>query len=381
MSFRFFPIFAKNLKLHKYYSTVCSEFNVSKLTNKAFLRLSGVDAFSFVQTFVTNDIRRLQNDGCIYGFVLNINSRILADLFIYRLNDRLQLSERELVLNETSKDRFVQSKGDSYDQLLIECDSNLCKSIAKTFFAHKLRKDVKIEFANEYSVWAVFPNNILKNQHLPSFQLTSNDFIFVRDPRLTSFGYRFVAKLNSNHLNTSSIVKNMVHSQIRESNLRDYRRYRFKLGIAEGFDDFGHARMFILESNAHLLNATNDRKGLFIGEKMTSRILKSEKIRRRIMPIKFERVNSDVFSGSLITSFDERPVGSVVSVDDKYGLALLSSSHAEKECELLHPHSKQLLSTHIPFWWSLENNSSSQGFLSEQRHEIEKVNNFRIKPE
>jgi folate-binding protein YgfZ len=50
----------------------------------AWLRVSGADAFTFLQGQFTNDLRSLGVDGAVYGLWLNHKGRVLADSFVLR---------------------------------------------------------------------------------------------------------------------------------------------------------------------------------------------------------------------------------------------------------------------------------------------------------
>ena len=50
----------------------------------AWLRVSGEDAFTFLQGQFTNDLRLLERSGAVYGLWLNHKGRVLADSFILR---------------------------------------------------------------------------------------------------------------------------------------------------------------------------------------------------------------------------------------------------------------------------------------------------------
>lgn len=50
----------------------------------AWLRVSGPDAFSFLQGQFTNDLARLKTDGAVCGLWLNQKGRVLADSFVLR---------------------------------------------------------------------------------------------------------------------------------------------------------------------------------------------------------------------------------------------------------------------------------------------------------
>lgn len=50
----------------------------------AWLRVSGPDAFSFLQGQFTNDLARLKTDAVVYGLWLNQKGRVLADSFVLR---------------------------------------------------------------------------------------------------------------------------------------------------------------------------------------------------------------------------------------------------------------------------------------------------------
>lgn len=50
----------------------------------AWLRVSGADAFTFLQGQFTNDLRRLERDPAVYGLWLTVKGKVLGDSFVLR---------------------------------------------------------------------------------------------------------------------------------------------------------------------------------------------------------------------------------------------------------------------------------------------------------
>ncbi|RWS30971.1 hypothetical protein B4U80_07874 [Leptotrombidium deliense] len=327
-------------------------FKATRLTDRSLLRISGSDSLSFLQTLLTNDIRCLEHVNCMFSYLLNVNSRILADLIVYRTNDFISPDKRLLVLNPVTK-KYFGVGGQHDDKVLIECDSKLATALSKTLFAIKIRKDVKIEFATEYDIWAIYPND--ENADLSRIsEIASEDLIFVVDPRTHLLGYRCLTRLGTSNLQQlKNITQNLIDYSLTQSSITAYREFRYKLGVCEGIRDFGHARYSFYDCNGHLLNAGSNKKGLFVGEKMIS---KNHNLVQCMRPVMFENVDVNrIYPGSSLVSLnDERVLGYVQSVQGKSGIALLKiSDQFDKEYKMFHPESETTVTTNKPLWWAL----------------------------
>lgn len=74
-----------------------SSYYAIKLANKSLLRVTGDGSFIYLQSLLTNDMRRLlpkiehdetshENLPSIYSYILSSANRVLCDLFVYRSN-------------------------------------------------------------------------------------------------------------------------------------------------------------------------------------------------------------------------------------------------------------------------------------------------------
>ena len=52
-----------------------------------WLRISGPDAFDFLQGQLTNDLRELERQPAVYGLWLNLKGKVLADSFVLRATE------------------------------------------------------------------------------------------------------------------------------------------------------------------------------------------------------------------------------------------------------------------------------------------------------
>lgn len=207
---------------------------------------------------MTNDLRHLESStetsvdlDCIHSFLLNVSGRVITDLFIYK------------IINSEDK------------QLYIEMDSNLLDSIAKFLKAYRVRRKVKIDIEESVEVWALFPSELDGSQELVEEKANNKkicetfrneELLVVKDPRLRDLGFRLlVKKCNNNEKETTDPIKSYLYSknvEFSETEVDNYHKYRYQLGVGEGVKDFPVESCFPLECNADYLHGLSFHKGL-----------------------------------------------------------------------------------------------------------------------
>lgn len=285
---------------------------VQQLKTRSIIQVSGPDASQFLQGLMTNDIRHLEEDSekSMYCMFLNTQGRVLYDTIIYNSHE----------------------KG-SY---LIECDTKCSSALVKHLSMYRVRRKVSVALNESLKSWVFF------NQPQESF---CNGAIVTKDPRTCELKWRVIAS----------------PGQIEESNLRfvaedEYTKLRYQLGIGEGVTDLPPGKSFPLECNCDYLHGVSFHKGCYIGQELTARTHHTGVIRKRLMPIHFEKpVTIDTAaSESIVRNENGRNVGKLrgIAPASTFGLALLriqeslSSSRLEID--------SNVVSTHRPRWWPIE---------------------------
>ncbi|KAI7697865.1 hypothetical protein SSS_08194, partial [Sarcoptes scabiei] len=263
----------------RYFSTSsfsCTKFEKSKnvplfaaieLKNKALVRVSGPGSFIYLQSLLTNDLRKLLNpiespenvqNECqysIYSYLLSAVGRVLCDMFIYR-------------------GRFLVD-GD----YIIEVDKYLANSLKRLLLGYNLKRDISVDFADEFKLWSVIPYSMIENsgqiqevndndsiEQLQTFD--SDDIKLVADPRVGSkfFGYRLLTRLGGLRIqDIGSIIKCQSKNKkikLMELSVGDYNRLKYQLGLAEGHNDILSGFYYPFELNGDYINAISLNKGL-----------------------------------------------------------------------------------------------------------------------
>jgi len=184
--------------------------------------------------------------------MLNLLGRVITDLFIY-------------------KSIYSQDK-----ELLLESDGHLLQPITKFLNSYRVRRKVKIDIENSRQVWVLFPSKLQKFEELveekenviKTLETLKNEEIFVvKDPRLKEIGFRLLFKPldNNNDKEISDRIKSILnskHIELSETEVNDYHKYRYNLGVGEGLKDFPVESCFPLECNADYLHGVSFHKGL-----------------------------------------------------------------------------------------------------------------------
>lgn len=347
----------------RFTSSLSNCYKAVKLSNRGLLQLSGKDCFSYLQTLVTNDLR--SNSSAIYTSFLNIIGKVLMDFIVYKQSGDPR--GRQLTLTAVNQQRFGID-GNEDDSLLLECDLNLLTPAYKTLFAHKIRKEVVIDIASDYQAWAIYPSlddhRSMDLNQLPNVNsIVSKDILFVNDPRSKLIGYRFVTRLGGNSFNdVSSQLQDIMGYSLIEADLKDYRLYRYKLGIAEGLDDFRPCFYNACDANIDIMNGFSLIKGHFVGRPTFLKAKILERNVSRIMPIEFNLpegesnsyLNKLNLSWSTVLTDPSKSVqiGTMINRKGKFGIALINYSKAAKyDLKLFHLQSQLTAQTWVPFWW------------------------------
>lgn len=281
------------------------------LLKRSLIRCNGInnEASDFLQGLITNDMRLFNEQNCIYTLFLNKLGRILNDSIIYKLP-----------VQQNDQQKF-----------LIECDSGIANNLMRHLKLYRVRRKVDISLSDEHNLWCLTKSNV---------NLTSNVLTY-DDPRVKNFGLRIIS--SKDHKLKSEIDEDVV-----ELNDDDYRTYRYKLGIPEGIVDILPEKSFPHESNCDFMNGVSFHKGCYIGQELTARTHHTGVVRKRLMPIIFEK-NVVMTENVDIKNEEKQSVGKLRNVSENYGLGLMrieptvaakSLNYNENPCR-----------TEKPFWW------------------------------
>lgn len=291
--------------------------------SRSLIRCVGAttETSQFLQGMITNDVNHLARESsCIYALFLNKAGRILYDSIIYKI---------------ASPDKDKES-------FLIECDSSVASNLAKHLKLYRVRRKIDITVSEEHDLWCL--------QGGAGNLKSSKEVLIHTDPRLKDLGARIVSSKDHN-------IKDVIGTE--EGTMDDYTTHRYKLGICEGIVDLPPEKCFPLESNCDYMHGVSFHKGCYIGQELTARTHHTGVIRKRIMPLTFEKSISfkheDVVD---LKNEENQSVGKVRNIIGGHGLGLLRIEQALAASQLTLNENK--CRTERPFWWPIEAEKKSQ---------------------
>lgn len=296
---------------------------IERLENRSLLRVQGSDSATFLQGLITNDMNHFQHGASsIYAMLLNTAGRVLFDTTIYRMSEQS-------------------------NHFLVECDASLAESLRKHLTMFRVRKKVDIA-PTESKVWVAFTLQHAFN-NLPE-HITSEGVRMFRDTRLAELGCRIITDKTV----SLDAVKFAFPSGSSFSEERSYLEHRFSLGIGEGLKNFPQGKCFPLESNCDYMHGVSFHKGCYIGQELTARTYHTGIVRKRLMPLAFEKPVPDVLSdGAEIKSLDGQVVGKLRGVHNLVGIGLLRIEKVLPTQTLVLAEKYNCYAKR-PFWWPKE---------------------------
>ncbi|KAF7255315.1 hypothetical protein EG68_07961 [Paragonimus skrjabini miyazakii] len=254
--------------------------SIGRLGHKCLLCVRGTSAADFLQGLVTNDIFSIARPNCfMYSLILNTKGRILADTFVYNLQ------------NESVDDVGY----------LLEVDKRYANQLYAYFSKYNLRKKVALSLEDNLSVWVAMASASSEplidfKAWLPVTQpdtgesaLNRNLFFYAPDPR-------GVPGWSGRVLIRSGIQANDIFTAASPSPLsvNSYNMARWRLGLPEGPEELISGETLPLEANADLSGGVDFSKGCYVGQELTARTRFTGVVRRRFAPVQLEPLDSSV---------------------------------------------------------------------------------------
>jgi len=320
-----------------------SQWNCSSLPDRSVLKVTGVEASTFLQGLMTNDIDVLvENERkSLYCMFLNTGGRILFDAII--------------------------SKGVQPDQFLLDVDSKISNLAKKHLSLYKVRRKILIKIEPDLAVHAIFKDD-LELAVVPDILTTQSPVIgstfcdggtgvedtsppLIKhclthpDPRLANLGHRLI-------LQSAESSSEFLSEDCQLAEQDDFTLHRCKLGVAEGSDDIPQGKCTPLEHNLDYLHGVSFHKGCYLGQELTARTHHTGVIRKRILPLKLEGELAEGEEEMTVKNQAGKSVGKVRRINGNVGLGLLrlkESFAAEKLTVNETP-----ISVSKPQWWPQE---------------------------
>ena len=244
------------------------------LTDRALLGLKGQDTVEFLQSVITNDMQKLQEQNAIYAAHLTTRGKFLFDFFV------------------TQKD----------DMILIDCNKEELMPLAQALHGFVVNKDVEFhDLTDDYTLVA-------------SDKELSNTYTTYKDPRHSAFGFRCWVAEKPHEVEP----------------LEKYTELRLEHGIIDGAYDGVKEKSLINELGFEGLNGVSFNKGCYVGQELTARTKFRTEPKKKIFKVK---LNGEADSGSVILC-GNMDAGWIFTNKNGKGLALVRTRYTEKDLTL-----------------------------------------------
>ncbi|NDE64563.1 MAG: folate-binding protein YgfZ [Proteobacteria bacterium] len=268
------------------------ETDKAYITSKGFISINGEDSIEFIQNIISNDIKKVTDNNCIFASLLTPQGKLLFEFIIFK-----------------TKNIF-----------LIECNNELINELFNKLYNYKLRSKVEIKIENNLiSIDIPFEKFISLNVNKLNL-INYKNYIIFEDPRIKKTLARVIIEQSKikdflNDLNIElSNEKNLLEKKL------------FNLGIPSKNIQKLQNQLFALEANFLELNGIDQKKGCYIGQENTARMHLKNKVNKRLFAI--QMINGKVKEGQKIT-LNNYEIGKIL-IDDLFPFALIKINNENK---------------------------------------------------
>lgn len=236
--------------------------------DRAVIKVTGDDRFSFLQGLLTKDVYKAQS-ALLYSLMLTPKGRFFTDLFLF----------------------------DHENSLYVDVAKEHIAVFLSKLKLYKLRAKVSFELLEGLYVYAM--REPVKNS------------LCFKDPRTQEdleLGYRFYSYDEC----FQAISQN------------DYHKMLLRFAIPDGPKDMEVERSIPLEWSLDKLGAIDWDKGCYMGQEFTARTKYQGIVRKGVFCLKGEQLQKD-----LLLFKNDSEIGRVISVFEDLGLALLNLEHVD----------------------------------------------------
>jgi len=270
--------------------------NVYILEDRGILYINGPDSKKFLQNLISNDIEKVSENKSCFASLLSPQGKFLFDFIV------------------------VKHK----DGYFLDCEKKIVDQLYKKLNMYKLNSKVEIlNLSNEFVVAAFNYKKFLSfegvKDELGSTIKYNEDHVLL-DPRNKKLGGRIIANLEKLYMS----LKKM---KLKSSNIDEYYKLSFELGIPQSNMDQLQEKLFGIECNFVELNAIDFKKGCYVGQENTSRIKNKDKLNKRLLPLQVKK--GSINNNDPITS-NNVEIGKVL-IANKFSFALIKFKDKEFE--------------------------------------------------
>lgn len=257
------------------------------LTDRALIEISGDEAEGFLDNILTCKVVGLNENEASFGALLTPQGKILFDFFLIR-------------------------NGNGY---VLDIAEGLSEEFIKRLTFYRLRAKVTIEAKPKVDVIAKWDT-----------QLSISDQV-IQDPRHQGMGY----------LDYSGGPP--------EGDASDYIEHRIHQGIPEGGYDFEYGDAYPHEVLMDQFGGVDFKKGCYVGQEVVSRMQHRGTAKKRVISVRSE---TELPAPRTTITADGKPAGTMGSVSNKNGLALLRLDRIAKAENILADNTS--ITAEIPDW-------------------------------
>ena len=268
------------------------ETNKAYVTVKGFISIKGEDSIDFIQNIISNNIKNVTDNNCIFSSLLTPQGKFLFEFIILKI-----------------KNNF-----------LIECNDELIKELSNKLLNYKLRSKVEIKIEDNL-ISIDIPFVKFKNLNINKFNVINyKNYIIFEDPRIKNTLARAIIE--------KSKIKEFLSDLEIELSDEKYllEKKLFNLGIPSKDIIKLQNEIFSLEANFLELNGIDQKKGCYIGQENTARMYLKNKVNKRLFALQI--IKGKVEKGQKITLGDEE-IGKVL-IDDLFPFALIKINKDNK---------------------------------------------------
>ena len=273
------------------------ETDKAYIASKSFISINGEDSIDFIQNIISNDIKKVTDNNCIFASLLTPQGKFLFEFIIFK-----------------TKNIF-----------LIETNSELKKELFNKLYNYKLRSKVEIKI-EENLISIDIPFIKFKNLNINKFNLINyKNYLIFEDPRIKNTLARAIVK--------QSKIKEFLNDLNIELSNEKYllEKKLFNLGIPSKDILKLQNQLFSLEANFLELNGIDQKKGCYIGQENTARMYLKNKVTKRLFAL--ETISGKIEEGQKINLNNEE-IGKVL-IDGLFPFGLIKINKENKN-SLIH---------------------------------------------
>ena len=268
------------------------ETDKAYITSKNFISIKGEDSVDFIQNIISNDIKKVTDNKCIFASLLTPQGKFLFEFIIFKTRNIF----------------------------LIECNSELTKELFNKLYNYKLRSKVEIKIEDNL-ISVDIPFVKFKSLNINKLNLINyKNYLIFEDPRIKNTLARAIIE--------QSKIKNFLNDLNIDLSNEKYllEKKLFNIGIPSKDIQKLQNQLFSLEANFLELNGIDQKKGCYIGQENTARMHLKNKVNKRLFALQIR--NGKVQDGQKI-NFDNEEIGKVL-IDDLFPFGLIKINKENK---------------------------------------------------